>query len=130
MHGRLQTFPRHTSFCGDFSKKQFIANSPESLEDLKHGIKQTVANNGTETFGNTVQSLLKYVDALIKSRAVSRVNKLKLADVSGTISVPILRASEVTTSANHPKYMIPLGPCFVSGASLFRRPEDGDRDRP
>jgi hypothetical protein len=34
------------------------------------------------------------------SRALSRVNKLKLADVSGTISVPIRRASEVTTSAD------------------------------
>jgi hypothetical protein len=36
------------------------------------------------------------VQRLIKSsRFVSRFNKLKLADVSGTISVPILRASEV-----------------------------------
>jgi hypothetical protein len=30
------------------------------------------------------------------SRAISRVNKLKLADVSGTISVPIIRASDIS----------------------------------
>jgi hypothetical protein len=40
--------------------------------------------------------LIKY------SRALSRVNKLKLADVSGTISDPILRASDRCGHGNQP----------------------------
>jgi hypothetical protein len=35
------------------------------------------------------------------------------------ISVSILTASELTTRANRPKYIVPLGPCFVSGANQW-----------
>jgi hypothetical protein len=45
-----------------------------------------------------VKSNISRKKIIKSSRDISRVSKIKLADVSGTISVPILRASELTAS--------------------------------
>jgi hypothetical protein len=80
-------------------------------------------------------SLLKtpchVVQRLIKSsRVVSRFNKLKLADVSGTISVSILRLSEVNRTRHEAKTEKDDILRVVCSRSHLRRPEDGDRYRP
>jgi hypothetical protein len=52
-------------------------------------------------FGGIYDLKLSQQHELIKSsRAISSVNKQKLADVSGMVSDPIIRASDVTASIN------------------------------
>jgi hypothetical protein len=48
---------------------------------------------------------LQWFEPLKSSRAISHVRELKLADVSGTFSVPILNVSDVTTAADLPTYI-------------------------
>jgi hypothetical protein len=52
------------------------------------------ANRSQTTLLEYDLKLSRRQELIKSSRVISRVNKLKLADVSGTISVPILRASE------------------------------------
>jgi hypothetical protein len=60
-HRELQTLPRQTSLCGDFSKKVYTIN-PRSLEELKHNIEQAVANIDPETLREVARNTLKRVD--------------------------------------------------------------------
>jgi hypothetical protein len=45
------------------------------------------------------------------------ISGCKLAIVSGMVSVPIIRATDVPVSVNHPYYIVPLIPYSMSDAS-------------
>jgi hypothetical protein len=63
-HRDLQTFPRQTSFCEDFTKKNY-SNTPRSLEKLKHITEQNVANSNPETLSKVPRIILTWVDTCL-----------------------------------------------------------------
>jgi hypothetical protein len=63
-HGDLHTLPRQTSFCGDFSKKEFIRTTHEAWRSWNN-TEQTVAKIDTETLRKVARNTLKRENAFL-----------------------------------------------------------------
>jgi hypothetical protein len=61
-HHDLQTFPRQTPFCGDWSNRVYL-NNPRNMEEPKH-------NTEPETLGKVAWKTLNRVDNFVFEKLV------------------------------------------------------------
>jgi hypothetical protein len=64
-HLDIQTSPRHTSFCGDFSKKDFIRITHDAWRNLNTILNRLLPAQ-PETLRTVALNALKWVDVVLK----------------------------------------------------------------